>query len=163
MSYDFTPMTDEELNKSDLMEDGIYNFEIYKSERKPSAAGNAMAKLSLKVWDNNNTVHFVNGFLVFSDSKFTMKIVKHFCESVGLEKEYEQGKIPEELEHYCGKADIRTEKGKPIPEDRLNGKSFGTCYPDRNIVFDYIPKSESISVKNDSIREEDLFQDVIPF
>lgn len=138
MSYSFNPMTDEELEKSTLLEDGVYNFEVTKAERQTSRSNNPMAKLSLKVWDKNGEVRFVYDYLVFSNVNLCIKKVKHFCDSVGLSEAYKKGELPEELENYCGKVEVKAEEGQLIPEDKLNGKPLGSRYPAKNVVVDYI-------------------------
>lgn len=138
MSYSFNPKTDEEIEKGNLLEDGIYNFQVAKSENKISSANNPMAKLTLKVWDDNGVVNHVFDYLVFSDVNMCIKKVKHFCDAVGLIEEYKKGQIPEELEAYAGKVEIKFEEGQLIPDDKLNGKPKGSKYPAKNIVVDYI-------------------------
>ena len=45
MSYSFQPLSDEELDAINIIPKGIYSFEVSKSTRKTSRAGNPMAEL----------------------------------------------------------------------------------------------------------------------
>lgn len=162
MSYSFNPKTDEEIARSNLLEAGVYNFEVGKAERQISQSNNPMAKLNLKVWDANGLVVPVFDYLVFSDVNLCIKKVKHFCEAVGLAEEYKQGQIPEELEGYSGKLELKVEEGGLIPDDKLKGKPKGSKYPDKNVVVDYI-KRTTVTAANKDAPADDFFDDPINF
>ncbi len=161
--YTFTPMSEEEIQASGLMEDGTYDFEVVKSTRKMSRSNNPMAELQLNVWDKDGRQHLVYDYLVFSSIPLNIRKVKHFCEAVGLGEQYKQGQIPEELERYCGKAHVIKQAGNEIPLEKLNGKPAGSRYPDKNAVEDYIA-SDKVEPKPAKPAADDLpFQDDIPF
>jgi hypothetical protein len=163
MSYDFIPMTEEEINRAGLVDDGVYDFNIVNCERKVSKANNPMAKLTIEFWDKEGRVHTIYDYLVFSKIGLNIRKVKHFCDAVGLQDKYLLGQVPEELDGYSGKARIVIQIGKEIEHKDLNGKPAGSKYPDRNIVDDYITydvKSYALQPLKDS---KPLPLDDIPF
>ncbi len=153
MSYNFDPLSDEQLDAFSLIEDGVYDFEVAKSTRKTSKQGNPMAELQLKVWDKEGGVHIIFDYLVFSKVNLNIKKVSHFCKAVGLEEEYKKGSIPEELECYTGKCEIGKREAQPKPD--------GGMYPAKNEVKDYIPKSMDGMKPLPEV--SDGFDDSIPF
>ncbi len=163
MSYDFLPMTEEEINAAGLVEDGIYDFEVIKSERQVSRNGNPMAKLNIKFWDKQGNIHTLFDYLVFSNVPFCLRKVKHFCEATGMSDDYKKGQIQETLDCLEGKMKVVKKVGVLIPEDKLNGKPLGSFYPDKNEVEDYIPydvKSSALQPLKDT---NVLTMDDIPF
>jgi hypothetical protein len=138
MTYQFNPLTEEELNAVELVEDGIYDFEVIKSVRKVSRTGNHMAELNIRFWDKNGKIHTLFDYLVFSIIPLNIRKVKHFCDATGLAEYYKKGELPEELGGYSGKIKVSTQKGQLIPQDKLNGKPLGSTYPDKNIVEYYV-------------------------
>lgn len=146
--FTFSPMSEEEINLSNLMEIGTYNFEVVKSTRKISKSGNQMAELCINVFCNQGKQYLIYDYLIFSTIHLNIKKVKHFCDSVGLAEGYKIGKIPEDLSRLCGKVQIGIKKNQPNPN--------GGFYPDKNIVIDYIASDKknddlSITIKDDSI------------
>lgn len=144
MSYLFKKLTDEELEdtKEKLLSAGTYDFEVKRSTRKISQAGNDMAELNLTIWDNEGKVRNIMDWLVFAENKFNIRKIKHFCDSVGITASYEQGELPEDLELLAGKVSIDIDEGQMIPDNKLNGKPKGSRYADRNVVVDYIKSDE---------------------
>lgn len=122
----FTPKTEEELQKDGLLPDGIYSYQVIKSEDKVSHAGNQYTSITLKVWDSEGDEH-----LVFTNMALT-KLLKHFCDVNGMQMEYQSGNIP--AENFMGKSGgevhISIEGEKPNPN--------GGVYKSKNIVKDYI-------------------------
>lgn len=152
MSYNFDPMTEEEIASSSLVEDGIYNFQVLKSTRKMSKSGNDMAEVQLNIWDNDGKIHPVFDYLVFSKIPLNIKKVKHFCDATGLVEEYKKGQMPEELESLSGKVQIGTQEERPNPN--------GGVYARKNFVVDYI-LSDKGSDKAPTVDPE--LDDSIPF
>lgn len=152
MSYNFTPKTDEELYTVDVVPRGVYGFEVLKSERMTSKAGNPMCKLNLRFWDAEGKPKFIFDYLVFSDINLNIRKVKHFCDSVGLTEEYKKGEIPEDLTGRCGEFELGIEDERPNPN--------GGMFPKKNTVADYIKKKQSEEVNTKS---EDEFNDDVPF
>lgn len=123
MSLNFTPKTEEELNKSVLLQKGEYDFEVMKAEEALSKSGNDMIKLTLKVYGpNGETAHVYDYLLVAMEFK-----LKHFCDSVGLVAEYESGQLTADM---CGG---RAGRCKLAVETDASGK-----YDDKNVVKDYV-------------------------
>lgn len=147
MSYNFNPMTDEELESYDLLKDGIYDFEVIKSTYKTSKSGNPMAELQLNVWDSNGKIFPVFDYLVFSQVKLNIKKISHFCKSVGLVDEFKKGSLRENLTGLCGKVHIDIQEPMPKPT--------GGFYDKKNVVSDYIKSEEKES--------KDEFNDELPF
>ncbi len=165
MSYDFIPMTEEEINKANLVENGVYDFEVVNCERQISRAGNPMAKLTISFWDKDGRNHAIYDYLVFSTVGLNIRKVKHFCDTVGLQDKYKLGQIPEELIGYSGKASISVQEGKEIPSDKLNGKPHGSKYPDKNVVDDYISSNITPSSLQplQQPKQDEFINDAIPF
>lgn len=160
--YTFNPLTEEEIQQSGLVKEGIYTFEVISAVRKTSKSGNPMAELQLNIWDDDGKTHLIYDYLVFSQIPMNIRKVKHFCEAVGLADRYEKGELPEELTGYSGKAAIVTRTGQEIPPERLAGRPALSKYPDKNAVDDYI-KSDAATKEIKSNSEEDFISDDIPF
>lgn len=153
MSYfEIEPMSEREIDELGLLEEGDYDFEVIKSERKTSQNGNPMALLQLKVFDKNGKVKIIKDNLMFIKNQFCMRKLRHFCESVEILDSYNSGKIPEILECLSGRAKFGIEK------DVENDK--GGFYPPKNIVLDYLKKDKSDSKLK---HQKDEFNDDIPF
>lgn len=151
--YNFTPLTDEQLNAIDIVPDGVYDFQVIKSTRKDSKAGNPMAALQLMIWDKEGKERLVFDYLVFSQVNLNIKKLSHFCKAVGLEKEYLSGKVPEDLTSYSGKVIIGTQDEMPNPT--------GGVYAKKNIVVDYVKRDSSSLSGKDVVTE--FKDDEIPF
>jgi hypothetical protein len=155
MSYQFNPLSDEELDSINLIPDGVYNFEIVKSQRKVSQSGNNMAALTLKVWDDQGKIHNIFDYLIFSTVPLNIRKIKHFCDSIGQIEAYKKGEIPEEMGGYSGKVHIGIQERQP--------KKEGGFYDKKNIVIDYV-MTDNGAVKHDSTDNiVDNFNDEIPF
>ena len=156
MSYNLQPLTEEELNAFDTIEEGIYDFEVIKAERQTSKSGNPMAKLHLSVWDAHGKIAYVFDYLVFSSMKFCTRKVKHFCDAVGIADDYAKGNIREELEGLSGKVHLGIQPSLPNPT--------GGYYPEKNVVIDYVTKdnAEKIGEVKAEVKQDD-FNDDVPF
>lgn len=141
-TFTFTPKTEEEIQKAQLLEDGDYTFELIQAKFKTSQAGNPMIELVLKVFDNDGSQRIIYDYLLSNHKNMEYKI-RHFCYSVGLEKEYESGELSELnfMKALSGKARIKTRKDKD-----------GT-YPPKNVVQDYL--GEKIESANE-IKDDDV-------
>ena len=155
MSYNLQPLTEEELNMFDLMEEGVYDFEVIKSDNQTSKSGNSMAKLQLNVWDKSGKSNIVFDYLVFSSVKFCIRKVKHFCESTGIADDYLKGSIREELEQLSGKVHIGVQESMP--------NATGGYYPSKNIVIDYITKDNASKIIAPKAEEDPFPGEDIPF
>lgn len=128
--FTFQPMTDEEIDAINIIEEGKYSFEVLRSIRKTSQKGNPMAELNIRFWDNKGQAHTIFDYLVFSAVPLNIKKVKHFCDATGLIEQYKKGEIPEELGGYSGQFIIGIQEAEP--------NSKGGFYPKKNIVIDYL-------------------------
>ncbi len=157
MSYNFNPLSDEELDAINMVEPGRYNFEVIKDTKKMSKSNNPMAELLLKVWDKTGKTHTVFDYLVFSNVNLNIRKVKHFADTAGLQEEYKKGQFPESLTGLCGEVDIDIQDEQPKPS--------GGFYPKKNYVVDYATQSKYVKQANDSKGHADLpFEDDdVPF
>lgn len=157
MSYSFNPMSEDELNAYNLMDDGVYDFCVEKSTSKVSKSNNPMAELVLTVWDKSGKPHMIFDYLVFSRVALNIRKVKNFCDTVGLVEEYKKGQLPDELSSLCGKIEIGRQGKQP--------KQGGGFYAEKNIVVDYVVSvSDHGVIKQDVAKEADSFHDdEIPF
>ena len=152
----FTPLTEEELQTASLVPDGIYSYEVIKSEDALSKAGNEYIKFTLKVWDNEGREH-----LIFTNLAL-VKLLKHFCDMNGMQDDYKSGLVIAEncLHKSGGHVMIGIEGEKPNPN--------GGFYPAKNIVKDYIvapqgSMSHPASMKPLPVMKNEFHDDDIPF
>jgi len=154
----YKPLNEEEVMQArfNLLPDGEYDGLVTASIRKNSSTGNTMADMNVKLFDKNGESHDVRDFLIFTD-KMLWKI-KHFCDSSGQAKEYSNGAFtPELANNQRIRAVVCKQVGGEIPMDKLNGKPFGSKYPDKNVIQDYLPNSMN------SVGGNEPFNDVVPF
>jgi hypothetical protein len=123
-----------------LLPKGEYDAVIVKSEDKVSSnSGNPMMDMTLQVYDREGHQHPVRDFLVFTKSMMWKAI--HCADSAGVINEYKSGKLCSSIiEGKTVRIKLGIEEGKEIPEDKLQDKSPGSKYPDKNKVEDYIKK-----------------------
>lgn len=159
MSFDFTPLSDEELDLIDIIPEGEYDFEVIKSQRKTSKKGNAMCELQLRVFGNEGRNHIVFDYLVFSNVNLNIKKVSHFSKAIGIHDQYMKGSLPEEFHSFSGRCLIGVQEEMP--------KDGGGFYPKKNIVVDYVKRNGSSQVhakqENKKIDIEDFKDDELPF
>ncbi len=131
----FTPKTEEELQMENLLPEGIYPYQVIKSEDKVSQAGNQYTSITLKVWDKLGGEH-----LVFTNMAL-VKLLKHFCDVNDMKSEYQSGNIHESmfLGKCGGRVCVSVEGEKPNPK--------GGMYKAKNIVKDYIPDTRPSGMK----------------
>jgi hypothetical protein len=144
MSYfTFEPKNEEEL--IELLAIGNGTFEVLQASEEVSKNNNRMIKLILKVWDENGQQGQIFDYLILNENKFSLRKIRHFCYSVGLENIYAKGKLDiSDCENKSGNLMIGIQKDK-------NGQ-----YPDKNFVNDYI-----FLIKDES--NKTTFNDDIPF
>ena len=117
----FTPMSKEEIEFSNLLEPGIYPFEVMTASDEISKAGNEMIKLKLNVFGENREA-YVFDYLM---EKLQYKL-RHFAEATGLLAAYESGHL--DAIHCFGKQGYCK-----LIIDQGNGE-FGP----KNAIKDYI-------------------------
>lgn len=146
--FNITPLTEEELEKSELHESGIYDFEVLKSVSKTSKSGNPMSELTIRIWDKQGVPFNIFDYLVFSQITLNIRKVKHFCEAIGHDDWYAEGKIPEELGGYSGRLELGYQKEKE--------KEGGGFWPAKNVVLDYLKPTMSHTKPVDDFKSDDV-------
>lgn len=153
--FSFNPKSDEEINaiqNRHLLPDGIYPFIVKEIEEYISSKGNPMLKVRLGVLDNENGEERNILDYLLSTDQMIFKL-KHFCEAIGLGKEYLAGKLDlEKCLNRSGECVINIQKG--------TAREDNTLYPDKNSVRDYIvndlPQEKPVD-KNDFINDDIKF------
>lgn len=119
----FIPMTKEQIELANLLEPGIYPFQVLAASDEISKAGNEMIKIKLAVFSDDREVH-VYDYLM---EKMAFKL-RHFAEFTGQLAAYEHGMLDAMMVMgkvgYC-KVDV--EKGDGM-------------YPPKNTIRDYVAK-----------------------
>lgn len=146
----FEPKKEEEL--TDLLEKGEGNYEVIDATRKDSKSnGNPMIELKLKVWDKAGNQGFIYDYLMLTASKFSMRKIRHFCYSCGLENMYDSGKL--------NATDCIGKSGKLT----IGFKEAEGSYHAKNTVADYtVSNGQAVSGSKDNVGTE-TFNDDIPF
>lgn len=147
----FTPLTEDELQRASLVEDGVYDYVVIDSKEGISHAGNPKIDVRLKIWDKNGQEK-----LIFTNMSL-MKLLKHFCDMNGLQEQYNQGRIEAAMlmNKSGGQVVIGFDPEKP---DGKNG-----MYPAKNVVRDYVTK---INVRPSAMKplpEKKFIDDDVPF
>lgn len=141
--FQYDVMSEQEAlaERFQLIKEGIYEGVITSSQDTKSSTGNPMMDMTVTVYDENGKPHEVRDFLVFT--KTMMWKVIHFCDSAGILKEYEEGKLCSQVAiDKRVMVKIVVEEGREIPQDKLQGKPLGSKYPDKNKVGEYIKRSD---------------------
>lgn len=159
--FDYDPMSKDVAEKLrySLLEDGQYPGVITACVAKASNAGKWMFDMTVDVYDKAGLSHSIRTFLVFQPNMM-WKVIS-CCESTGLIDAYNDKKLDDHL--FVGKnchVDIKTDKGKPIPVDKLQGKPVGSQYPDKNVISNFISKPTSATIAPVA---QEAFSDDIPF
>lgn len=142
----FNPKSEQELEASLLIPQGIYDFEVIKAEDTVSKSGNDMIKLQLKVWDKEGKVHILFDYLL---EQMHFKL-RHFAEYTGMLDKYELGCFEaSDCVHRCGQAEVI------VQEAQGN-------FPTRNSVKDYV-KVDKSAIKQELKKVEEFFDDSLPF
>lgn len=143
-----------------LLKEGEYDAVVSASLDTISVnSGNPMMDMTIAVYDENGKSHDIRDFLVFTP-KMMWKVV-HFADSAQLSKEYEDGKLCSEVALWRKvRVKINIEQGGIIPEDKLKGKPFGSKYPDKNKIEDYLKHGVKQPVAKNDV---DGLDDDVPF
>lgn len=103
---------------------GEYDFVVHEASEETSSTGNDMIKLTLHVFNREGRKRTVFDYLVNADN--AQWKIRHFCESVGLLRQYETGDLDVR--------DIVTRPGRC----KLRIKPATGQYAASNAVNDYI-------------------------
>lgn len=137
MSFNYDVMTEEEAQKArefQRLPDGIYDFAVIEHKFQYSQSGNPMIALKIRI------VHEGEEYNVF-DNLIGIKSMswktKHFCESVGLEREYAAGTFNE---HLCANRRGICSIGNVEARPKNNGTN--EMYKAKNEVLDYLQNKD---------------------
>jgi hypothetical protein len=159
----WTPKSEEEVTKNDLLEPGLADFEVKKAETKVSAKGNKYLNVMLVCWDVNNDESVVWDILM--DGKMAWKL-RHFFYACGCGAIYESGNLsePGELVGRAGQCKLR------VGQDRERK------HPPKMEVADYVvdesekqgPDYKSLKTKDREVLnpisdKKEFEDDQIPF
>lgn len=145
----FTPKKDEELNSFDLFPKGEYDFAVIKSFDEVSKAGNTMIKLELDIYSENGGRTRIFDYILES----IPHKLKHFCQTAGLEKEYETGDITADM---CRN---RTGRCLVVVKQDKSGE-----YPDKNEIKDYCkPEQNQEKQAEKKMNLDDINEEELPF
>ena len=124
-----TTMSEEALNAMNIIEPGVYNFEVMKATDELSkSSGKEMIKLMLRMWDKNGSERIVFDYLLDS----MPHKLKHFTDCTGLVDKYIFGDMSaEDCIGRTGKLELVIQKGKQKPDG-------SGMYNDSNSVKDYV-------------------------
>jgi hypothetical protein len=144
----FSDYTDDELNKTDLLPEGEYDFEIVKSELTTSKkSGNEMIALLLRVFDDQGGSHFVNDYIVASPN---MKWkIKSILSAVNLPAPI----VSDDLPGRSGKVQI-----KLVPAGEFPAKNEVKAYGEKagKASSDPAPQTFKPSAPAPVIEEDDI-------
>lgn len=151
MSFAFNPKTDAEIDAIQnraLLPDGIYPFTVKDFEQKISKSGNEMLQVRLGVIDKDGSERNIIDYLVATDQM--MFKLKHFCDTIGFEKEYAKGQFePSKCVGRSGKATIGIQKGGA----KMDGSGY---YADKNNIKDYVKSDEKQKLPADVDLNDDI-------
>jgi len=117
-----------------LLDEGVYKFVVAKANFRNSAKGNKMIELQLCVYDNNDKAYIVFDYLIAQENMRWK--TRHFCDAVGLDKQYE---AKEFNEYMCpGREGYVELKIQPAKDG----------YAAKNAVLDYCMTDKGL-VKSD--------------
>ncbi len=142
----YKPLNEHEVMQArfNLLPEGEYDGVVVSVLDKMSSTGNPMADMNVKVFDKEGNSHDLRDFLVFTN-KMLWKI-KHFCDSAGLQKMYEDGGFtPMSALNQHVRVIVSIKIGDEIPHDKLGTRSPGTRYPDKNTIIDYVVSGVRVS------------------
>ncbi len=140
--------SDEEIAKSGLLEEGVYDFTIIEATETTSKSGNDMFKLKLHVFDTEGVPRIVFDWIL---PEFAKKY-KHIHDACGLMDLYQSGETKGgDLAGKSGKLMLGV--GKPYTDqngiERIN-----------NTVVDYVKRENMVPRAK---AEDPLEGDEVPF
>lgn len=111
-----------------LIPDGEYDAQVIEVDEQTSKAGNAMLKMTVRIWASGGTYQLVD-YVVNPSSLWKLK---RLASSVGLNDEFETGSL--DSKRLVGKSFLAGVKTKKDP----SGK-----YRDANVITKYSPCNQS--------------------
>ena len=119
----FMPQSENEITRSQLLEPGVYPFEVTAASDEISRTGNEMIKLKLIAYAPDGSQGHVYDYLL---EKLAYKL-RHFAVATGLLAEYERGEL-EAVACLGAKGLVK------LGIEEANGQ-----YKPKNTVLDYLP------------------------
>ncbi len=156
IDFNYDPMSEEEAERAryKMMEDGMYKGVIEHAISKTFNSGNPGGVFTVRVWDRDGSPKEIIDNVTLLPSM--MWKWRHLSAACGLLKEFEEKKFrPELCEGKDVMVSIKTQVGKEIPFDKLNGKPPGSTYPTKNVIEDYVVTAH-VANNNDSKGHADL-------
>lgn len=152
--FTFDPKNEHEL--VDLLQEGEGDYEVLNAEEQISkTSGNPMIKLTLKVWDKAGEHQNIFDYLILNPNKYSLRKIRHFCYSNGMQDFYESGKLSSaDCIGKTGKCTIKTDYDAA-------GK-----YAPKSVIADYTINNNSATesaAPKKSGTEAPAFDDDIPF
>ncbi|MGI0012333.1 MAG: hypothetical protein ACREBU_02660 [Nitrososphaera sp.] len=145
----YTPKTEEELDKEALLPEGSYDFEVVSTSDRPSKSGNEMIALKLCVFGRDGSSHYVYDYIALGTNLGERKL-RRAAVSCGLLDIYNSGKLTDR--------DFLNTAGKVF----LKQKEGTVEFPPKNIVTEYFPKFNPVR-KNDPRPSKEIIDDDVPF
>ena len=87
---DFQSLTDQQIKELNLVEPGTYKFQVLRCDQKTSRNGQEYFNLKIRLYLGLKETIIYD--MLFFEGKMMFK-TKHFCDAVGLEKQYLAGKL----------------------------------------------------------------------
>lgn len=122
----FDPKTEKEVQN--LLDIGVYDFEVVNAKDTSSKNGNDMMVLTLAVYggDQKKTI---TDYLVGQIDSMAFKI-RHFADTIGMLDAYEKGELEAEaVIGATGKCKVDIDEKDP-------------AYPPKNVIRDYIKRTD---------------------
>lgn len=121
----FQPKTEKEITEDNLLQPGVYDFEIVEGNDKTSQKGNDMIELKVCVYGTDGNARYVFDYLLES---IAYKL-RHACDACGLLETYQTGDLTsQDFVGKTGKCKINIQKDK-------TGQ-----YADKNSIQDYVKR-----------------------
>jgi hypothetical protein len=125
----FLPKNENEL--SNVIDAGVYSFEITEASDEVSKAGNEMIKLKVLIYESEVVATCIFDYLM---EKVAYKL-RHCCDACGLLDKYDTGELTSmQFIGKTGKCNVAIQKDE-------TGK-----YPDKNTIKDYVKRELSQAV-----------------
>ncbi|HWI50098.1 MAG TPA: hypothetical protein VNU45_17955 [Rummeliibacillus sp.] len=134
----YTPYTEEQIQSLNVMEPGIYRFQVLEvitadqyGNQLRDKNGVDLAKLKLLIWDRENRERHLYTY-ISGDGNFAYKL-RHFAKTIGMIQQYEDGIFQiSQTVGKSGNADLVIKKGT------YKTDGSGEMWPDRNDVKDFV-------------------------
>lgn len=148
MTLHFTPKTEKEIVEANLWPAGTYDFEIMASEPFTSSKGNAMIKLTVRLYHDDGRQKLITDYI---SSLMDYKLY-HAAKSFEIMDKYEAGEISaDDCLGKIGKCKVKVDKDKTWR------------YPDKNAIADYISSGTELEKNPRATKGSDILDDDIPF